>query len=40
VFSAMENCNCFKPWHDRATGRTYLKAAGGAVCPSLLLLHR
>ena len=29
VFSAMENCNCFKPWHDRATGRTYLKAAGG-----------
>jgi hypothetical protein len=29
VFSAMENCNCFKPWHDRTTGRTYLKAAGG-----------
>ena len=29
VFSAMENCNCFKPWHDRATGHTYLKAAGG-----------
>jgi hypothetical protein len=29
VFSAMENCNCFKPWHDRATGRTYLKASGG-----------
>jgi hypothetical protein len=29
VFSAMENCNCFKPWHDRNTGRTYLKAAGG-----------
>ena len=29
VFSAMENCNCFKPWHDRKTGRTHLKAAGG-----------
>ena len=29
VFSAMENCQCFKPWHDRATGRTFLKATGG-----------
>jgi hypothetical protein len=29
IFSAMENCNCFKPWHDKTTGRTYLKAAGG-----------
>jgi hypothetical protein len=29
IFSAMENCNCFKPWHDRASGQTYLKAAGG-----------
>lgn len=29
VFSAMENCSCFKPWHDKTTGRTHLKAAGG-----------
>jgi len=29
IFSAMENCSCFKPWHDKASGRTYLKAAGG-----------
>jgi hypothetical protein len=29
VFSTQENCNCFKPWHDRASGQTYLKAAGG-----------
>jgi hypothetical protein len=29
VFSAMENCNCFKPWHDRNTGKTLLKASGG-----------
>ncbi len=25
VFSAMENCSCFKPWHDRKTGNTFLK---------------
>lgn len=29
IFSAQENCSCFKPWHDRASGETYLKAAGG-----------
>lgn len=29
VFSAQENCNCFKPWHDRNTGTTHLKASGG-----------
>lgn len=29
VFSAMENCNCFKPWHDKKTGKTFLKANGG-----------
>jgi hypothetical protein len=29
VFSAMENCNCFKPWHDKKTGRTFLKASAG-----------
>jgi hypothetical protein len=29
VFSAMENCSCFKPWYDKSSGRTFLKAAGG-----------
>jgi hypothetical protein len=29
IFSATENCSCFKPWHDKTTGRTHLKAAGG-----------
>ena len=25
IFSAMECCNTYKPWHDKDTGRTYLK---------------
>lgn len=25
IFSAMEPCPSFRPWHDRTTGRTYLK---------------
>lgn len=25
IFSAMEPCASFKPWHDKATGRTFLK---------------
>lgn len=25
IFSAMECCNTYKPWHDKETGRTYLK---------------
>jgi hypothetical protein len=29
VFSAMENCTTFRPWHDRATGRTGVKVTGG-----------
>ncbi len=29
VFSAQENCNCFKPWHDKKTGKTFLKPSGG-----------
>jgi len=29
VFSAPEACTCFKPWHDRATGRTGLKTSPG-----------
>jgi hypothetical protein len=25
IFSAMEPCPSFRPWHDKSTGRTYLK---------------
>jgi hypothetical protein len=29
IFSAMEPCTAFKPWHDKKTGRTYLKSDPG-----------
>jgi hypothetical protein len=29
IFSAMESCTAFKPWHDKKTGRTFLKPAPG-----------
>lgn len=29
IFSAMEPCNAFKPWHDKKSGKTYLKPAPG-----------
>jgi hypothetical protein len=29
IFSAMERCTAFKPWHDKSTGRTTLKACDG-----------
>ena len=25
IFSAMESCNSYKPWHDKTSGRTFLK---------------
>ncbi|GFP19144.1 hypothetical protein HKBW3S03_00648 [Candidatus Hakubella thermalkaliphila] len=25
IFSAMESCSSYKPWHDRRTGKTFLK---------------
>jgi len=25
IFSAMEGCNSYRPWHDKQTGKTYLK---------------
>ena len=25
IFSAMESCNSYKPWHDKETGRTFFK---------------
>ncbi len=29
IFSAMESCTAFKPWHDKKTGQTYLKPDPG-----------
>jgi len=25
IFSAMESCNSYRPWHDKTSGRTFLK---------------
>ena len=35
IFSAMEQCNSFKPWHDKTTGKTFLKPDGVNVCITL-----
>lgn len=29
IFSAMEPCNTFRPWHDKKNGRTFLKPDSG-----------
>jgi hypothetical protein len=29
IFSAMEACNSYHPWHDKKTGKTFLKADNG-----------
>ena len=29
VFSVMELCSSYRPWHDKRTGNTYLRADGG-----------
>lgn len=29
IFSAMETCNTYKPWHNKETGKTYLKPDTG-----------
>ena len=29
IFSAMESCNTYKPWHDKESGRTYFKFETG-----------
>ena len=29
IFSSMETCNSYKPWHDRPTGRNFLKGDSG-----------
>jgi hypothetical protein len=29
IFSAMEPCSCFKPWHDKKTGKTSLRTTEG-----------
>jgi hypothetical protein len=25
IFGAMETCSSYRPWHDKVTGKTYLK---------------
>lgn len=29
ILSAMESCNSYKPWHDKQTGKTFLRADSG-----------
>ena len=29
IFSAMEPCSTYKPWHDKATGKTFLRSDNG-----------
>ena len=29
IYSAMEPCSAYKPWHDKKTGQTYLKFDSG-----------
>jgi len=29
IFSAMENCQSYQPWHDKRTGRTFLRPDSG-----------
>jgi hypothetical protein len=29
IFSAMESCTAYKPWHDKQTGKTYVKITKG-----------
>ncbi|MGI6448857.1 MAG: MarR family transcriptional regulator [Desulfitobacteriia bacterium] len=29
IFSAMESCNAYKPWHDKTTGKTFVKNDSG-----------
>lgn len=42
IFSAMEACTSYKPWHDKKTGTTYLKYDSGKCLHYYftLLLHR
>jgi len=29
IFSVLEPCSCYRPWHEKSTGRTFLKPVGG-----------
>jgi hypothetical protein len=29
IFSAMESCSSYRPWHDKASGKTFFKSIGG-----------
>lgn len=47
IFSAMETCSSFRPWHDKASGKTFLKPDSGRclhyyfyfIDPTLGLCH-
>ena len=40
IFSAMEPCATYQPWHDKKTGKTYLRPRRRQVPALLLLFHR
>jgi hypothetical protein len=40
IFSALEPCTTYQPWHDKKSGRTYLRPDDGKCPTLLLLLHR
>jgi hypothetical protein len=40
VFSTMELCSSYRPWHDKKTGMTHLRQRRRQVRSLLLLLHR
>lgn len=39
IFSAMESCTSYKPWHDKESGKTFLKYDSG-MSSLLFLFHR
>ena len=40
IFSAMEGCQAYQPWHDKGQGQTYVKNDARQMPPLLFLLHR
>ena len=39
IFAAMESCPSFKPWHDKATGKTLLRGPSARAHPTRGLLR-
>ena len=35
VISAMEGCDTYKPWHDKPSGKTYLRPDKGQCCTTI-----